>query len=122
MIATSLRFHANQSASAHLFPSGVGVIYPLSDGALRSHAGFPCELIGMFLYPRGHVYVQLLRGMLFGHLHSDEWRADTAALANLGVPFLLSSAVTPIYDNNPSFKVSHGRTTRIGMILCIGLG
>jgi sphingomyelin phosphodiesterase acid-like 3 len=47
----------------------------------------------------------VLRGVLFGHLHSDEWRADTSVLQRLGVPFLLSSSVTPIYDNNPSFKV-----------------
>ena len=50
----------------------------------------------------------VLKGLLFGHMHTDEWRADesiTVGLGRIGLPILVSSSVTPIYNNNPTFKV-----------------
>lgn len=46
----------------------------------------------------------VIEGLLFGHLHSDEWRGGPS-LDAVGQPILISSSITPIYDNNPSFKV-----------------
>jgi sphingomyelin phosphodiesterase acid-like 3 len=48
-------------------------------------------------------YASIIVGQLFGHVHSDEFRIidPTSAAA----PILLSGAVTPVYDNNPSFRI-----------------
>eukprot|EP00041_Stephanoeca_diplocostata_P012269 m.205788 g.205788 ORF g.205788 m.205788 type:complete len:566 (+) comp18882_c0_seq1:205-1902(+) len=50
-------------------------------------------------------YDDVIMTMLFGHVHSDEFRTAAASKSDLTVPILMSSAITPIYDNNPSFKV-----------------
>lgn len=50
-------------------------------------------------------YEDVIVTMLFGHVHSDEFRTASSSQFNLSVPILMSSAVTPIYANNPSFKV-----------------
>lgn len=47
----------------------------------------------------------VIAAMLFGHVHSDEFRVVDHSVYNLSVPILMSGAITPIYDNNPSFKV-----------------
>ena len=42
------------------------------------------------------------------HLHSDEFRVFEEGAMGYGLPpMLVSSAVTPVYGNNPSFKVLH---------------
>ena len=51
-------------------------------------------------------YGDVVRVQLFGHLHSEEFRVfpeDSHAFGS--PPILLSPAVTPAYNNNPSFKI-----------------
>eukprot|EP00041_Stephanoeca_diplocostata_P016789 m.331827 g.331827 ORF g.331827 m.331827 type:complete len:511 (-) comp20486_c0_seq1:185-1717(-) len=50
-------------------------------------------------------YDSVVAAMIFGHVHSDEFRVVDPTLFNLSVPILMSGAITPIYNNNPSFKV-----------------
>eukprot|EP00055_Hartaetosiga_balthica_P004059 m.9970 g.9970 ORF g.9970 m.9970 type:complete len:526 (-) comp3579_c0_seq1:198-1775(-) len=47
-------------------------------------------------------YVDIIPVQLYGHLHSDEFRVGIAQ--NLP-PLFIGSSVTPVYDNNPNFKV-----------------
>jgi len=46
-------------------------------------------------------YADVIEGLFFGHIHRDEFRIFQA---DLGETLLIGSSVTPIYDNNPSFK------------------
>lgn len=47
-------------------------------------------------------YSDVISAQLFGHLHSDEFRVPSTGS---GVPLLISSSVTPVYRNNPSFRI-----------------
>jgi sphingomyelin phosphodiesterase acid-like 3 len=73
------------------------------------HSFWKPEYVEHFLTVlKQHSFV--LKGLLFGHQHSDEWRSGDSAL---GQPILISSSITPIYDNNPSYKVvSYDRSTK----------
>lgn len=44
-------------------------------------------------------FSHVVKGQLFGHLHSDEFRVHGP------FPLFLSSSLTPIYGSNPSFRV-----------------
>jgi sphingomyelin phosphodiesterase acid-like 3 len=46
----------------------------------------------------------VVAAQLFGHLHADEFRLLPQPPAGSG-PILLTGALSPIYDNNPSFRV-----------------
>jgi len=45
-----------------------------------------------------------IAAQLFGHNHKDEFRLLPAAPDGAG-PVLVSSSISPVYDNNPSFKL-----------------
>jgi len=50
-------------------------------------------------------YISVVKGQLFGHVHKDEWRVHPKATGRAQMPpFLIAGAVTPIYQNNPSFR------------------
>jgi sphingomyelin phosphodiesterase acid-like 3 len=46
-----------------------------------------------------HAYSDIIKGQLFGHIHTDEFRVH-------GIfPLFLTSSFTPIYGSNPSYRV-----------------
>jgi hypothetical protein len=49
-------------------------------------------------------HADVVPAMLFGHLHSDEFRVDVS-LGHDAPPLLISGSVTPAFGNNPSFRV-----------------
>ena len=48
-------------------------------------------------------HTHVVPAMLFGHLHSDEFRVDVS-LGHDAPPLLIAGSVTPAFGNNPSFR------------------
>ena len=44
-------------------------------------------------------YADIIKGHLFGHIHTDEFRFHG------GIPLLMASSITPIYGSNPSVRL-----------------
>eukprot|EP00667_Euglena_gracilis_P007799 EG_transcript_7881 len=49
-------------------------------------------------------YSDVVKGQLYGHVHSDEFRTFPAQ-SGLQYPMFIVGAVTPIYTSNPSFRI-----------------
>eukprot|EP00588_Corethron_pennatum_P023523 CAMPEP_0194340934 /NCGR_PEP_ID=MMETSP0171-20130528/88043_1 /TAXON_ID=218684 /ORGANISM="Corethron pennatum, Strain L29A3" /LENGTH=470 /DNA_ID=CAMNT_0039106077 /DNA_START=146 /DNA_END=1558 /DNA_ORIENTATION=- len=49
-------------------------------------------------------YSDVVAAQLFGHVHSDEFRAASLGGKPLP-PLLMTGALTPVYSNNPNFRV-----------------
>lgn len=47
---------------------------------------------------------ETITALLFGHLHADEFRIPVLD-GQVGLPLLLAGSLTPLYKNNPSFRV-----------------
>jgi sphingomyelin phosphodiesterase acid-like 3 len=49
----------------------------------------------------------VVKGHLFGHLHSDEFRLLQPFSSSSAVPLYIASSVTPVYGSNPSYRLVH---------------
>ncbi|KAG7341517.1 calcineurin-like phosphoesterase [Nitzschia inconspicua] len=47
----------------------------------------------------------VVKGHLFGHLHSDEFRFLRPFSSSLAVPLYIAPSVTPVYGSNPSYRL-----------------
>ena len=50
-------------------------------------------------------YGGTIAAQLFGHVHADEIRLLPESPTKESHPILLSGAISPVYQNNPSFKI-----------------
>ena len=64
-------------------------------------------------------FADVIVAQLFGHTHSDEWRVENPGkdvahpLTHPRPPLFISSAITPVYNNRPSFKrVTYNLTSK----------
>jgi len=49
----------------------------------------------------------LIQGILMGHVHKDEYRVLHASDKSAMIPVIVAPAISPIYDNNPGFRVMY---------------
>lgn len=50
-------------------------------------------------------YSSVVKAQLFAHLHADEFRVVNGKSLKCSVPLYIASSVSPIYDNNPAYRL-----------------
>lgn len=90
----------------------VGHIPPLLD-----HYGYKLQWHSQYLQRYLAVvaaHQALIRAQFFAHLHANEFRTfSPAQFPHLGAPMIMTSSITPVYNNNPGFGVlTFNRTSK----------
>jgi len=49
----------------------------------------------------------LVQAILMGHVHKDEYRIIHASNTSAMVPVIVAPAISPVYDNNPGFRITY---------------
>ncbi|XP_065842912.1 uncharacterized protein [Oscarella lobularis] len=105
-----LKWLKNELARAERFEKKVVIVGRTPPGVDRfGRSLWTADATKAYVNITAYRYPHIIAGQLFAHMHSETYRVLFADMKNPTLekssPLLFSSAITPVYDNNPNYRL-----------------